>query len=314
MDDADSTPWGAIEKDNTVKAEAPEAVQPTDEGVDPVPTATDQATTDMVEGPAPTTMDQITPETVAGGYQAGANPQQLVVASEGKGPKGAMIVAGVLAAIGVIGLIAGAIFAGSIEGMYNELETADHTKIVGSSAELTYNDQDGLGEEGWYLLIPGDPKADENNNGIMDACEDVNFIILDADGNDASERAARISCSTSTTDDGSNAGEPYWDIKDAIVVARICHTFAEEGESVEHRCAEGEVFTVSNDANVSMSVVDLDAMLIPFVEDAIGAGLLSAAGFGAGCCSMCGGLVALIVGLTRLGGGKPKQNVQFQIH
>ena len=63
-----------------------------------------------------------------------------------------------------------------------------------------------------------------------------------------------------------------------------------------------------------MSVVDLDALLIPFVEDAIGAGLLSAAGFGAGCCSMCGGLVALIVGLTRLGGGKPKQNVQFQIH
>ena len=86
MDEADSTPWGAIEKDNTVKAEAPEAVQPTDEGVDPVPTATDQATTDMVEGPAPTTMDQITPETVAGGYQVGANPQQLVVASEGKGP------------------------------------------------------------------------------------------------------------------------------------------------------------------------------------------------------------------------------------
>ena len=28
MDDADSTPWGAIEKDNTVKAEAPKAVQP----------------------------------------------------------------------------------------------------------------------------------------------------------------------------------------------------------------------------------------------------------------------------------------------
>ena len=25
MDDADSTPWGAIEKDNTVKAEAPKA-------------------------------------------------------------------------------------------------------------------------------------------------------------------------------------------------------------------------------------------------------------------------------------------------
>ena len=299
MDDVNPTPWGAIGKE---------------EKNEPEPT-TEAPTSDVVSGPTPTTMDQITPEMVAGGYQVGASPQQLVVASNGKGPKGAMIVAGVLAAIGVIALIAGSLFAGSIESMYNELETADYTRALGDNAELTYNDADGLGEEGWYLLIPGDPKADENKDGIIDACEGVNFFLTDGDGEDATERAARFSCSTSTTDENSNADEPYWDIKDAIVVGRICYTINDgEGNLGEHRCAEGEVFTVSNDANITMSAVDLDAMLGPFVEDVIGAGVLSAVGFGSGCCSICGGLIALIVGLTRLGGGKAQQQVQFQIH
>ena len=198
--------------------------------------------------------------------------------------------------------------------MYNDLQTMAYTIEFEGNAELTYDDADGLGEEGWYLLIPGDPKADENDNGIIDACEGVNFSIIDADGEDASERAARFSCSTSPTEKNSNAGEPYWDIKDAIVVARICHTLVDGEDDSGHRCGVGEVFTVSNDAGVSMSAVDLDAMLAPFVDDAIGAGVLSAVGFGSGCCSMCGGLIALIVGLTRLGGGKAQQQVQFQIH
>ena len=315
MDDVNPTPWGAIGKEEKSEPEPTKETPTSDEVSGPTPTTMDQITPETVVGPTPTTMDQITPEMVAGGYQIGANPQQLVVASNGKGPKGAMIVAGVLAAIGVIALIAGSLFAGSIESMYNELETAEYTRALGDNAELTYNDADSMGEEGWYLLIPGDPKADENKDGIIDACEGVSFFLTDADGEDATDRAARFSCSTSTTDENSNADEPYWDITDAIVVGRICYTINDgEGNLGEHRCAEGEVFTVSNDAGVPMSAVDLDAMLTPFVEDAIGAGVLSAVGFGSGCCSMCGGLIALIIGLTRLGGGKAQQQVQFQIH
>ncbi len=314
MDDVNPTPWGAIEKEEKSEPEPTTETPTSDEVSDPTPTTTDQVMPDMVAASIPTTMDQITPEMVAGGYQVGASPQQLVVAGNVKGPKGAMIVAGVLAAIGVIALIAGSLIAGSIEGMYNDLQTMAYTIEFEGNAELTYDDADGLGEEGWYLLIPGDPKADENDNGIIDACEGVNFSIIDADGEDASERAARFSCSTSPTEKNSNAGEPYWDIKDAIVVARICHTLVDGEDDSGHRCGVGEVFTVSNDAGVSMSAVDLDAMLAPFVDDAIGAGVLSAVGFGSGCCSMCGGLIALIVGLTRLGGGKAQQQVQFQIH
>ncbi|HII27742.1 MAG TPA: hypothetical protein HA353_04915, partial [Candidatus Poseidonia sp.] len=246
MDDVNPTPWGAIEKEEKSEPEPTTETPTSDEVSDPTPTTTDQVMPDMVAASIPTTMDQITPEMVAGGYQVGASPQQLVVAGNVKGPKGAMIVAGVLAAIGVIALIAGSLIAGSIEGMYNDLQTMAYTIEFEGNAELTYDDADGLGEEGWYLLIPGDPKADENDNGIIDACEGVNFSIIDADGEDASERAARFSCSTSPTEKNSNAGEPYWDIKDAIVVARICHTLDDGEDDSGHRCGVGEVFTVSN--------------------------------------------------------------------
>ena len=73
--------------------------------------------------------------------------------------------------------------------------------------------------------------------------------------------------------------------------------------------------TVSNDAGINMSVVDLDAMYIEsgFVEELLTKSGISVVSFGAGCCSACGGLIALIIGLTRLGGKKPAKQYQFQI-
>ena len=103
-----------------------------------------------------------------------------------------MIVAAVLVAIGLIGFVVGAVVGASIEETFNNLSTVDYTTTIGSSGEVSYTDADGMGEEGYYLLIPGDPKVDENNDGIMDACEGINFLIIDGDGDDATERAARF--------------------------------------------------------------------------------------------------------------------------
>lgn len=299
MDGTVPTPWGAM-TNNTDNRE---------------PAGSEATTVSQsdVMGPSPVLQQQITPEMVAQGYQPGMGAQTVVVGGQGKGPKVPMIIAAVLVAIGLIGFVVGAVVGASIEETFNNLSTADYTTTIGISGEVSYTDADKMGEEGYYLLIPGDPKADENKDGIIDACEGVNFSITDGDGDDATERAVRFSCSTSTTDENSNAGEPYWDIKDAIVVGRICHTIGDEEGISEHRCAEGEVFTVSNDANITMSIVDLDEMYEPFVEELVGSGIVSVGAFGTGCCSICGGVIALIVGLTRVGGGKPNQQVQFQI-
>ena len=299
MDGTVPTPWGVI-------ADSIDDCEPNSS------TPTNVSQSDVM-GPSPVLQQQITPEMVAQGYQPGMGAQTVVVGGQSKGPKVPLTISAVLVVIGLIGFAVAAVVGASLEDTFKNLSTEEYTTVIDDNGELTYVDADGLGEEGWYLLIPGDPKADENGNGISDACEGVNFSVVDSNGEDATERVARISCSTSEGDN-TNIGEEYFDIKDHVIVARICHTInGAEGNLGEHRCAEGEVLTVSNDANISMSVVDLDEMYGPFVEELISSGLVAMGGSGAGCCSMCGGVIALIVGLMRLGGGKNAPQMQYQI-
>jgi len=269
------------------------------------------------EGAGPTSPLQSTASPAVGavGLQQGIMSQPVIVGSEPKRPKVPMIIAAVLVVIGLVGLGIGVAVGGSIEDTFNGLSTLEYTTAIGESGDLTHDDQDGLGEEGWYVLIPGDPRADQNNNNIVDACEGVMFSVLDEDGNDVSDRTARISCSLDEKASDSNLYEEYFDIENHVIVARLCYTITDDVGVSEHDCEEGEVLTVSNDAGINMSVVDLDAMYIEsgFVEELVTKGAVSVVSFGAGCCSACGGLVALVVGLTRLGGTKPAQQVQFQI-
>ena len=307
MDETNPTPWGAIMgATNDAGGNEPDCEPGEPSG---------GATPADIEGPSPVLQQQITPDMVAAGYQPGMATQNITIGDEGKGPKVPMIIAAVLVVIGLIGFGIGAVVGASIEDTFNKLSTVDYTTSIGDSGELTHDDEDGMGEEGWYLLIPGDPKADENNNGIIDACEDVTFSVLDETGDDAGERTARISCSTDREASDTNLYEQYFDIDDHIIVARICYTIEDEVGDTEHDCEEGEVLTVSNDAGINMSVVDLDAMYIEsgFVEELLTKSGISIASIGAGCCSACGGLIALIIGLTRLGGKKPAKQYQFQI-
>ncbi|MEL0330976.1 MAG: hypothetical protein VW982_02035 [Candidatus Poseidoniales archaeon] len=299
MSQPNITPWGAIADAADGEPESPAAP------------SVSQAD---ITGPTPTMMQQITPEMVAAGYQPGMSGQTIVVGGDSKGPKVPLIIAAVLIGFGLLGFIIGAVAGASIEDTLLGLSTEEYTTELGTNGTLVHDDADNAGEEGWYLLIPGDAKADENKNGIIDACEGINFTVLDGNGDDASERVARISCSTDMSDEDSNAYEPYFDIKDHVIVARICNTLPDDMGESEHTCRVGETLTVSNDAGLNMSVVDLDEMFIPVIEELIGVGILSGGSFFAGCCSLCGGLVALVVGLLRFGGGNKQPNVQFQMN
>jgi hypothetical protein len=307
MDETNPTPWGAMMgAANDAGGNEPDGTS--------TQTSADVTSADIA-GPSPVLQQQITPDMVAAGYQPGMAPQNITIGDEGKGPKVPMIIAAVLVVIGLIGFGTGIAVGASLEDTFNKLSTVDYTMSIGDSGELTYDDEDGLGEEGWYLLIPGDVKADQNNNGIIDACEGVTFSVLDETGDDASDRTARISCSTDKEASDTNLYEQYFDIEDHIIVARICYTVGDDIEEPEHECEEGEILTVSNDAGINMSVVDLDAMYIEsgFVEELLTKSGISVVSFGAGCCSACGGLIALIIGLTRLGGKNPTKQYQFQI-
>ena len=303
MSDTDESPWGSIKPDPS-----PEEVERLDEnqtddgmsGEEPVSTKVETAQPDASQFTQP-------------GFQVPATAQTITTGDEKKGVKIPMVIAAVLVAVGLVAFVVGAVLGASIEEKFESLSTEAYTDYVGENATLIHDDADGKGEAGWYLLIPGDPKADANENGVMDACENVGIRIVDEKGEDANERAARISCSTSMGK-GSNAGEEYFDIKDHIIVAKICQTLPDENGFAEHRCDVGEQFTITNDAGINMSVVDLDEMLIPVLEETVVTGIVSGGSFLAGCCSLCGGIIALIVGLMRLGGGKPEQQVQFVIN
>ena len=307
MDDTNPTPWGAM-------MDAIDDAVGNEPDCEPAEASGGPSSADIA-GPSPVLEQQITPEMVAGGYQPGMATQHITIGDEGKGPKVPMIIAAVLVVIGLIGFGTGVVVGASIEDTFNLLSTVEYTTAIGESGELIHDDEDGMGEEGWYLLIPGDTKADENKNGIIDACEGVTFSVLDETGDDASDRTARISCSTDREASDTNLYEQYFDIEDHIIVARICYTMEDDVGEQEHDCREGEVLTVSNDAGINMSVVDLDAMYIEsgFVEELLTKSGISVAAFGAGCCSACGGFIALIIGLTRLGGKKTANQYQFQI-
>lgn len=231
----------------------------------------------------------------------------ITIENRKAGPKVPMIVAAVLTAIGILGVaiagFAGASMAETLEG----IETGPYTFDLTPGEALTHTDDDNAGEMGWYLLIPGDPKADVNNNGLPDACDELGELsITDADGDDIGERVATINCIE---------GWDYYDIEDQVVVGVICSTTNDQndGASSLNRCEIGEEIFVSNNNNVSMKVLDQDAMFIPILGEIVGDGALMGTSFFGGCCSLCGGLIALIVGLMRLGGDKQNQHMQFQI-
>jgi hypothetical protein len=61
-----------------------------------------------------------------------------------------------------------------------------------------------------------------------------------------------------------------------------------------------------------MFLLDFDDLFGPLLEESIGLGIAAFGGGFAGCCSICIGIIALIVGLLRLGKGKQPQ-VTYQM-
>ena len=290
MSQPNMTPWGAI-------ANADEC--------EPESSATPSASQADITGPTPTMMQQITPEMVAGGYQPGKASQSIVVSGK-KGPKVPMIAGAILLVIGILGLVISGIAGSALEETLEGIETGPYTSDHVPEEALVHTDEDNAGEMGWYLMISGDPKADENSNGVPDACDALGALsITDGDGDDISERVATLDCAKAWD---------YYDIEDHVVVGVICSTIndQEDGARALNECEIGEEIFVSNANNVSMKVVDLDAMFIPVLGEVVREGAVMGTSFFAGCCSICGGLIALVMGLMRLGGGKQEQ-IQFQI-
>ena len=217
-----------------------------------------------------------------------------------KSPKTSMIVAGIFAALGVISLIIASVFGAQVEEIWTDIDSEKYTTEMGTSADIVYDDEDGQGEVGWGIFIDGDYN-DNDENGKVDACETFVLKVMN-NGTDVTDNVFRYNCVYE-----SNNSATWLGMDGKIEIGTVCSTLDES-----HSCKIGETYTISNNDSKTMVLFDYDELFGPLLEDSIGLGLMAAVSGGAGCCSICVGVIALVIGLTRLGGGKQPQ-VAYQM-
>ena len=217
-----------------------------------------------------------------------------------KSPKTPMIIAGVFAALAVISLIIASVFGAQVEEIWTDIDSEKYTTEMGTSADIVYDDEDGQGEVGWGIFIDGDYN-DNDENGKVDACETFVLKVMN-NGTDVTDNVFRYNCAYE-----SNNSATWLGMDGKIEIGTVCSTL---DESVI--CKIGETYTISNNDSKTMVLFDYDEFFGPLLEDSIGLGLMAAVSGGAGCCSICVGVIALVIGLTRLGGGKQPQ-VAYQM-
>jgi len=237
------------------------------------------------------------------GAQIGVNSFSPVPIEIGpkKTPKTPMIIAGVFAALGVISLIIATVFGAQVEEIWTDIDGEKYTTEIGTSADIVYDDEDGMGEVGWGIFIDGDYN-DNDGNGAVDACETFVLKVMN-NGTDITDKVFKSNC----VYDESNNSAIWLGMDGKIEIGTVCSTLDES-----HSCEIGETYTISNNDSKTMFLFDYDELFGPLLEDSIGLGLMAAVSGGAGCCSMCIGIIALIIGLTRLGKDKQPQ-VAYQM-
>jgi hypothetical protein len=243
--------------------------------------------------------------------------------------------------VGIVMLLLGAGIAISAISIFEEAENIEDL-MTEPSSEITkkFTDDDGEGSAGWFIMIQGDGYfVDDNENGILDACEGLNLIVTDSQGNNVTNSTGNVYCeldgelerSMSELDDEHVDPNDEW-----IIVGIFCDTLddagmnghwetsrnnkGEEGEiwvetGENDRCKIGEEYTFNfhhSDENSNLSTPDM----VLFDRDA--QGLLEVEGFltlCGGLCCACLALIFTIIGAISGFAMKPSNsdvmNVQF---
>ena len=208
--------------------------------------------------------------------------------------------------VGIVILIIGGFVFASAFGTFEETE--DPTNWMSEpSSEITieFTDDDDGGSAGWYIMIQAEYFADENEDDMTDACDDLNLTITDSQGNDMNSTAGNVYCELNDNKKMAGLDEDNVDIKDGwMIVGIFCDTLddaemngewetsrnekGEEGEvwvqtGENDRCMIGEKYTISS--NQEMVLFDRDAQ----------AGLELR-----GIISLCGGLCCMICSLAMI--------------
>ena len=191
------------------------------------------------------------------------------------------------------------------------------------SSEITkeFTDEDGEGSAGWYIMIQGDYFVDNNENGILDACEGLNLTVTDPQGDIVTDMTGTVYCELDGKSERgmSELDNEHVDPKDEwIIVGIFCDTLDDagmngyyetsrnaDGEERENwvqtgendRCKIGDEYTFNlNYENLTLATPDM----VLFDRDAQAA--LEVEGFftlcGGICCAICSLLLVVVSSIS----------------
>ena len=222
--------------------------------------------------------------------------------------------------IGIVMLLLGVGIAISAISIFEEAESIEDF-MTEPSSEITkkFTDDDDEGSAGWYIMIQGDYFVDNNENGILDACEELNLTVTDSQGNNVMNMSGNVYCELD--------GKTEWRMEDLddenvdpddewIIVGIFCDTLDEaemngyyetsrneDGEESEKwvetaendRCRIGDEYTFNfHNSTTEMVLFDRDAQAQLEVE-----GFLTlCGGVCCGICSLIFLILAVISGFT----------------
>ena len=242
--------------------------------------------------------------------------------------------------VGIVMLLLGVGIAISAISIFEEAENIEDF-MTEPSSEITkkFTDDDGEGSAGWFIMIQGDYFVDNNEDGILDACDGLDLIVTDSQGNNVTNSTGNVFCELDGKTEWrmSELDDEHVDPNDEwIIVGIFCDTLddagmnghwetsrnnkGEEGESwvqtgENDRCRIGDEYTFNvhhsnenlTNATPDLVLFDRDAQAALEVE-----GFLTLCG---GVCCACLALIFTIIGGITGFAMKPSNsdvmNVQF---
>ena len=213
--------------------------------------------------------------------------------------KPVLIAAAVVLLLSIGSLAVAGAALGSVDEDFESISAFDYLTDESTSHQIKYIDDDGAGSSGFQIMIRAD-LTDENDDGLVDACVDFEFTVMDG-SDDVSEETSEVDCASDIV---AKFDEEFPD-GGMIAVAKICDTYDDSGQGFEEleSCSIGTVYTVQSTS--SMMVFDADAYYIENLEvlgDFLGE-LFGGSCFGI--IGICCGVILLIVGLIMGGNQQP---------
>jgi len=198
-----------------------------------------------------------------------------------------LIVGGVISGISLLLALAGGMMASRAgEDLETSATAGDFWEARGATnGTITYFDEDGNGELGFYFYIDVE-SVDEDANGAADACErfsENHTVTVVRDGANSSENLFEFNCRIPPP------GEEDQNIEDGMTrIGWAC------GFENDMKCENGD-YTWNSSAPVSVMYIDKAlALLFGGIGGLAGGGLIGMCG----CCGILIGIIVLIVGLV----------------